>query len=449
MEGAVGVGMRCNPSRWLWGLIPLVMLAWGTNQREHSKIEADLTRRSEVALAAAGQKWAAVHFTGRDAVITGRARKDGEPKAALDAVRSVWGVRTVELRTDIAKSDAPDATPLTGISELAAKTEAGAAEQAAKAKADAEAADQAAKAKADAEAADQAAKAKAGAEAADQAAKAKADAEAADQAAKAKADAEAADQAAKAKADAEAAEQAAKAKADAEAAEQAAKAKADAEAAEQAAKAKADAEAADQAAKAKADADAADQAAKAKEWAELEKQAKAKAKAKADAEAAEQAAKAKSGAEAEEQAAKQKEEAETAERLAKLKEEAEAAGRAAKAEREAEAKQEIANAQKEAAAKAAKAAKKVAKLDTAVLGKTSKESVLCEKQLGEAASAGVILFDRASADIDPKSAKTIARLSEIVKACPGTRVQVNGFADAEGTPERNQESCPSAVQARW
>ena len=32
---------------------------------------------------------------GRDAVITGRAQKDGEPKAALDIVRGVWGIRTV------------------------------------------------------------------------------------------------------------------------------------------------------------------------------------------------------------------------------------------------------------------------------------------------------------------------------------------------------------------
>ena len=146
-----------------------------------------------------------------------------------------------------------------------------------------------------------------------------------------------------------------------------------------------------------------------------------------------QAAKAKTEAEAAEQAAKQKEEAETAQRLAKLKEEAEAAGRVAKAEREAEAKQEIANANKEAAA-----AKKMAKLGTAAPGKTSKESVLCEKRLEEVASAEVILFARASADIAPTSAKTIARLSEIVKACPGTRVQVSGFTDAEGEPDRNQ-----------
>jgi outer membrane protein OmpA-like peptidoglycan-associated protein len=126
-------------------------------------------------------------------------------------------------------------------------------------------------------------------------------------------------------------------------------------------------------------------------------------------------------------------EAESAERLEKLKVEAEAAGRAAKVEREAEAKQEVATAKKEAAA-----AKKMAKATPPAPGKTSKESVLCEKRLSEAASAGVILFDRASADIDPSSSKTIARLAEIAKNCPGTRVQVNGYTDSEGEADRNQ-----------
>ncbi len=119
------------------GLIPIAMLAWATNQREFTSIEAELKQRSDAALAAAGQSWAAVTFTGRDAVITGRARKDGEPKAALDAVRSVWGVRTVQLRTDLAGSGAqPGANPLTGISELAARLNPEPPEQAAKAKAD-------------------------------------------------------------------------------------------------------------------------------------------------------------------------------------------------------------------------------------------------------------------------------------------------------------------------
>jgi OOP family OmpA-OmpF porin len=50
----------------------------------------------------------------------------------------------------------------------------------------------------------------------------------------------------------------------------------------------------------------------------------------------------------------------------------------------------------------------------------------------------VILFDRAKADIDPKSSLTIARLAEIIKSCPGTRVEVAGHTDNEGEPDRNQ-----------
>ena len=94
--------MRCNPSRWLWGLIPIAMLSWGTYYRERPHVEADLTVRATEALNAAGQSWAKVTVTGRDAVITGRAQKDGEPKAALDIVRGVWGIRTVQLKTDLA-----------------------------------------------------------------------------------------------------------------------------------------------------------------------------------------------------------------------------------------------------------------------------------------------------------------------------------------------------------
>ena len=301
--------MRCNPSRWLWGLIPIAMLSWGTYYRERPNVEADLTVRSLEALSAAGQPWAKVEVTGRDAIITGRANKDGEPKAALDAVRGVWGIRTVQLKTDL--SETPPPPVAIGPQALPAE-----------AKADAEAA--ALKAKEDEAAA----------------AKAKAEADAAEAEAKAKADAEAA--ALKAKEDEEAA---AKAKAEAEAAEAAAKAKAEAE--EAALKAKQDAEAA--------------AAQKAKQEADME------AEAKADAE----------------------------------RQKAEAAAKAKPRE-------------------------------------TSDETRACEKRLATAAEQGVILFARAKSDIDPKSSLTIARLAEIVKNCPGMRVEVEGHTDSEGEPDRNQ-----------
>ena len=140
------------------------------------------------------------------------------------------------------------------------------------------------------------------------------------------------------------------------------------------------------------------------------------------------------------EAQKAKEEAEAA---AKLKAEQDAA---AEAQREAEAlaaqkaKQEAdmeAEAKADAEAKAAAEAKAVE--EAAAQRKTTPETVACEKRLEEAASEDVILFRRASADIEAKSSAAIAKLSEIIKRCPGARVEIEGFTDSEGTDERNQK----------
>lgn len=351
------MGMRCNPSRWLWGLIPVAMLSWGTYYRERPHVEADLTVRATEALRAAGQSWAKVTVSGREAVITGRAKKDGQGKAALDAVRGVWGIRTVQLKTDLAGAGAapvavgPKVTP-----EKAA--------EAARRKAEAEA-----KAKREAE------------EAAAKRAQAEAEAKAAVER-KAKAEAEAA---ARAKQEAEAAVAAQKAKEEAEA-----------RAAERAREQTAAAIKAQQEAEA---------ALKAKEAAE----ALTAAKAREDAEATESKAR------------------EDADAVRKAEQEAEAAA-AQKAKQEADMEAE---AKADAEAQARKAAEEHAR-------KTTAETEACEKRLAEAVEQGTILFKRASADIDSKSSTTIARLSEIIKSCPGARVEVEGHTDAEGTDERNQ-----------
>ena len=41
--------MRCNPWRWLWGIIPIAILSFLTVQWEHERIEADL-REDSVAI---------------------------------------------------------------------------------------------------------------------------------------------------------------------------------------------------------------------------------------------------------------------------------------------------------------------------------------------------------------------------------------------------------------
>lgn len=365
------------------------MLSWGTYYRERPKIEADLAVRATEALGAGGQSWAKVTMTGRDAVITGRARKDGEPKAALDIVRGVWGVRTVQLKTDLAGQ--PVQPERIGPPAIAPDDAAVAAR---KAEQDAQEAAALQKAKEETEAA--------------AAAKAKEDAEAA-AALKAKEEAEAAEAARQAAEDAAA--QRAK-----EQTEAAMKAQAEAEAA-----LKAEEEAA--ARKAKEEADAAEAARKAREDA-----AAAALKAKEEAEAA--------------AASKAKEEAETAAR--KAEEEAEAAAREAEALAAQKAKQEAdmaAEAKADAEAKAATEAKaKQAAEEEAkrAARKTTAETEACEKKLTEAATEDVILFERASADINSKSARTIKKLAAIIKKCPGARVEVEGHTDSEGTDERNQ-----------
>lgn len=360
--------MRCNPSRWLWGLIPVAMLSWGTYYRERPNVEADLTVRATEALEAAGQSWAKVTMTGREAVITGRAQKDGDPKAALDIVRGVWGIRTVQLKTDLAGQPAPP-------ERIGPQPD-----------------------------------------------------EAAIAAAKAKQEEDAA-AALRAKEDAEAAAR----KAEEEAA---AKARADAEAA--ALKAKEEAEAA-AALKAKEEADAA-AAQRAKE------QTEAAMKAQADAEAALKAEEEAKAREAQEEADAAARKAEEDAAAAKAKEEAEAAAREAEALAAQKAKQDAdmaaeakADAEAKAAAEAEAQAKKAAEEDAKrAARKTTVETEACEKKLSAAVTEDVILFDRASADIDRKSARTIKRLSEIIKACPGARVEVEGHTDSEGTDERNQ-----------
>lgn len=92
--------MRCNRGRWLWGLVPLTLLAWLTVVVEQPRIEADLTERTHKALQVAGLGWAGLEFSGRDGSLAGEAFDDSEPSKALRIAQNVWGVR--DLRSDIA-----------------------------------------------------------------------------------------------------------------------------------------------------------------------------------------------------------------------------------------------------------------------------------------------------------------------------------------------------------
>ena len=54
--------MKCNPLRWLWGLLPVALLSWGAVQMMHADIEADLKARVEEQLKGSGFKWARTGF---------------------------------------------------------------------------------------------------------------------------------------------------------------------------------------------------------------------------------------------------------------------------------------------------------------------------------------------------------------------------------------------------
>lgn len=93
--------MRCNPSYWLLGLIPIALLSWVAVQFEHEGIENDLGRRSQEALLRWGVDWAVPNFSGRDALVSGRASEDGQQIRAMSAVRNVWGVRVAGDGTEL------------------------------------------------------------------------------------------------------------------------------------------------------------------------------------------------------------------------------------------------------------------------------------------------------------------------------------------------------------
>jgi outer membrane protein OmpA-like peptidoglycan-associated protein len=88
--------MKCNPWRWLWGLVPVVALAWASVQVEHARIERDLGTRAKLALSRAGFDWADVSVSGRDAALSGKAGEEGEPGRAIKAILDTWGMRVAD-----------------------------------------------------------------------------------------------------------------------------------------------------------------------------------------------------------------------------------------------------------------------------------------------------------------------------------------------------------------
>jgi OOP family OmpA-OmpF porin len=85
----------------LWGLVALAAIYCGVGW-----IESDLTLQSRAELAASGQRWASVRYSGRDAVLEGAA-PSAQAKAEVSAlVQALPGVRTVRDLTSVASDEA-------------------------------------------------------------------------------------------------------------------------------------------------------------------------------------------------------------------------------------------------------------------------------------------------------------------------------------------------------
>ena len=98
--------MKCNPWRWLWGLIPILMLGAVAVLGERHRIEEDLTARTMTVLERSGYGWANVTFEGRDAVLSGSAGDESEPARAVAAALDTMGVRVVDNRVSLVTSAA-------------------------------------------------------------------------------------------------------------------------------------------------------------------------------------------------------------------------------------------------------------------------------------------------------------------------------------------------------
>lgn len=93
--------LKCNPARWLWGLLPLIALLWVGTLDMQRRIQDDLAQRANEHLARNNLGWASVSFVGRDGVITGRAEEESDQRRPATEVAKVWGVRNLEDRIEV------------------------------------------------------------------------------------------------------------------------------------------------------------------------------------------------------------------------------------------------------------------------------------------------------------------------------------------------------------
>jgi hypothetical protein len=83
----------------LWGLIALAAIYFGLGW-----VERDLTLRSRAELAGAGQRWASVQYSGRDATLAGTAPSQEARAEVVALVRALPGVRAVRDETTVGQA---------------------------------------------------------------------------------------------------------------------------------------------------------------------------------------------------------------------------------------------------------------------------------------------------------------------------------------------------------
>jgi OOP family OmpA-OmpF porin len=96
--------LDCKPSKWLWGLLPLVFVTALALVGVRGQIERDLTDRTSAILQDKGLSWAFVNFEGRDAILEGVSFSRSERDAALQAIENVWGVHAIIDRSNLIAS---------------------------------------------------------------------------------------------------------------------------------------------------------------------------------------------------------------------------------------------------------------------------------------------------------------------------------------------------------
>jgi OmpA-OmpF porin, OOP family len=91
----------CRPSKWIWGLLPLLLLGLMTFWVKSGAIEDDLASRTNTERRAEGHRWARVKMDGRELTLTGVAPTEADSDKMVEIAQSQWGVRTVVDNTEL------------------------------------------------------------------------------------------------------------------------------------------------------------------------------------------------------------------------------------------------------------------------------------------------------------------------------------------------------------